>query len=229
MSDAPGSFSVGLRSRLLPEDRRLGESHDLAEAPRIGYVERPVLPFELPGLHGGVLRQCPFRFAKGLSESLAPLALAATGLRHSGIGHGIDRRHRAGIGRAVEPGRFFFVSKPSTFGKVSETRIGSFVSGKTTRASHEGFWQPGYLSQRIRVWVRRLHASTALITAGGRCSKSCPTTEEVIVDKPGDLEGARQTFHNSGLGRGDSHSQPRGFVPYYRLSPRNTRLSHIRE
>jgi hypothetical protein len=102
-----------------------------------------------------------------------------------------------GSRRALEPERFFFVSKPSTFGKVSETRIGSFVAGKTTRASHEGFWQPGYLSQRIRVWVRRLHASTALITAGGRCSKSCPTTEEVIVDKPGDLEGARQTFHNS--------------------------------
>ena len=89
------------------------------------------------------------------------------------------------------------MSKSSTFGKVSETRIGSFVSVKTTRASHEGFWQPGYLSQRTRVQGRRLHASTALITAGGRCSKSCPTTEEVIVDKPVDLEGARQTFHNS--------------------------------
>ena len=65
MSDAPGSFSVGLKSRFLPEDRRLGESHDLAEAPRIGCVERPVLPLELPGLLGGVLRQCPLGLLRG--------------------------------------------------------------------------------------------------------------------------------------------------------------------
>jgi hypothetical protein len=98
MSDAPGSFSLGLRSRFLPEDRRLGESHDLAEAPGIGCVERPVLPFELPGLRGGILRQLPLGFAKELRESLSPLALAATGLRHSGIRHRIYRRHRARIG-----------------------------------------------------------------------------------------------------------------------------------
>jgi hypothetical protein len=98
MSDAPGSFSVGLWSRLLPKDCRLGEPHDLAEAPRIGCVECPVLPLEPSGLLGGVLRQCPLRFAKGLGESLAPLALAAAGLRHSGIRHRNDRRHRARIG-----------------------------------------------------------------------------------------------------------------------------------
>jgi hypothetical protein len=43
MGDAPDSFSVGLRSWFLPEDRRLGEFHDFAEAPGMGNVERPVL------------------------------------------------------------------------------------------------------------------------------------------------------------------------------------------
>jgi hypothetical protein len=98
MSDTPGSFSVELRSWLLSEDRRLRESHDLTEAPRIGCVERPMLSLELPGLLGGTLHQRPLSFAKGLAESLAPLAPAATGLRHSGVRHKIDRRHRAGIG-----------------------------------------------------------------------------------------------------------------------------------
>jgi hypothetical protein len=59
MSKVPGSFSVGLRSRLLPEDRRLGESHDLAEAPRIGCLESPMLPFELPRLFLRILCQRP--------------------------------------------------------------------------------------------------------------------------------------------------------------------------
>ena len=154
-----------------------------------------MLSLELPGLRGGALRQRPLRFAKGLCESLAPLALAAAGLRHS-ILHRIDRRHRAGTGPSGGVERVLLGVKTFRFwqGVRDSDR---FVSGKTTRDSSEGFWQPGYLSQRTRVQGRRLHASTALITAGGRCSKSCPTTEEVIVDKPVDLEGARQTFHNS--------------------------------
>jgi hypothetical protein len=98
MSDAPGSFSVGLRSRLLPEDRRLGESHDLAEVPRIGCVERPMLPLELPRLLLRILCQCPLRFGEGLVVNPAPLPVATIGLRRSGIRHRIDRRHHAGIG-----------------------------------------------------------------------------------------------------------------------------------
>ena len=57
--DASGRLPVGLRSRLLPEDRRLGESHDLAEAPRIGCLESPMLPFELPRLFLRILCQRP--------------------------------------------------------------------------------------------------------------------------------------------------------------------------
>jgi len=46
ISDAPGSFSVELRFRLLPEHCRLGESHDLAEAlsPRVAQSYHAHLP-----------------------------------------------------------------------------------------------------------------------------------------------------------------------------------------
>jgi hypothetical protein len=111
MSDAPGSVSVGLRSRLLPEDRRLDESHDLAEAPRIGCVERPVLPLELPGLLGGILRQRPLRLAKGLCESRAPLCSPPAGFAVPASGTGPTGGTAPRSVRAVRPGRFFFVSK----------------------------------------------------------------------------------------------------------------------
>jgi len=85
MSDAPGSLSVGLGSWSLPEDRRLGEPHDLAEAPRIGCVERPVLPLELPGLLGGILRQRPLRSGEWLSKSPVALPLAIIGHHYAGV------------------------------------------------------------------------------------------------------------------------------------------------
>ena len=63
-----------------------------------------MLPFELPRLFLRILCQRPLRFAKGLGEWLAPFALAATGLHHSGIRHGIDRPHHARIGPSGRAG-----------------------------------------------------------------------------------------------------------------------------
>ena len=197
-----------------------------------------MLSLELPGLRGGALRQRPLRFAKGLGQSLAPLALAAAGLRHS-ILHRIDRRHRAGTGPSGGVERVLLGVKTFRFwqGVRDSDR---FVSGKTTRDSSEGFWQPGYLSQRTRARVRRLHPSRAFGTSGGRCSKSCPTAEEVIVDKLNGLgkrPGRRSTtlkFWNSGsrflahsgLGRQGrfsvlNRSTPRSFVYEMGIRDRN--------
>jgi hypothetical protein len=95
----------------------------------------------LPRLFLRILRQRPLRFAKGLAESLVNLALAATGgFAIPASGTGSTGGTPPGPSREVGLGWFFFVlSKPSTFGKVSETRIGSFVSGKITRASSRAF------------------------------------------------------------------------------------------